>query len=191
MALLDTILGESAAEAEIENRLAFIPQSSLDAIGEARLKELFCQVQDVLRTAIACHLNLAQLPDSCLLPHRHRDGTCQRAGTPLKIKKVGGRTTYCCPKHQRQQISGPSSRNFQLDQNYLLTPESLSSGFPLVEPSSALPLFPRPEGPRASPSAFCLNCASSSKTGASHERRTCSSRSCPACRSARSKCRGL
>jgi formamidopyrimidine-DNA glycosylase len=35
-----------------------------------------------------------------LSPSRIREGHCPNDGTPLQRRKVGGRTTYSCPKHQ-------------------------------------------------------------------------------------------
>lgn len=35
------------------------------------------------------------------LPHRASGGRCPRDGAPLERAKVGGRTTWWCPKHQR------------------------------------------------------------------------------------------
>jgi formamidopyrimidine-DNA glycosylase len=35
-----------------------------------------------------------------LIPHRGQDGHCPRCGTALRRAKVGGRTTYWCPREQ-------------------------------------------------------------------------------------------
>jgi formamidopyrimidine-DNA glycosylase len=35
-----------------------------------------------------------------LMEERHDGGRCPRDGTELRREVVGGRTTYCCPKHQ-------------------------------------------------------------------------------------------
>ena len=36
-----------------------------------------------------------------LNPHRHADGHCPRCGEPLSRGRIGGRTTYWCPREQR------------------------------------------------------------------------------------------
>jgi formamidopyrimidine-DNA glycosylase len=36
-----------------------------------------------------------------LQPERERDGVCPRDGSPLLRRRIGGRTTYSCPAHQR------------------------------------------------------------------------------------------
>jgi len=36
-----------------------------------------------------------------LQPQRHDGGLCPTDGTPLRRRRIGGRTTYSCPRHQR------------------------------------------------------------------------------------------
>ena len=67
-----------------------------------RLEGLFCAIQEVLRTSLACNADFEKLPDSYLLPHRHPDGTCPRDGAALKKIKIAGRTSYYCPVHQKE-----------------------------------------------------------------------------------------
>ena len=70
-------------------------------LGETELIALFSSIQEVLKTALSTGANLANLPDSYLLPHRHAAGTCPRDGTLLMHEKIGGRTSYYCPEHQK------------------------------------------------------------------------------------------
>ena len=70
-------------------------------LGEKELMALFSSIQEVLKTALSTGANLANLPDSYLLPHRHAAGTCPRDGSLLRHEKIGGRTSYYCPKHQK------------------------------------------------------------------------------------------
>jgi formamidopyrimidine-DNA glycosylase len=70
-------------------------------LGEKELMALFSSIQEVLKTALSTGANLANLPDSYLLPHRHAAGTCPRDGSLLMHEKIGGRTSYYCPKHQK------------------------------------------------------------------------------------------
>ncbi|RQW79627.1 MAG: Fpg/Nei family DNA glycosylase [Methanothrix sp.] len=70
-------------------------------LDEAQLSDLFSGIQLTLSTALKTHADLSKLPDSFLLPHRHSGGKCPRDGEELKHEKIGGRTSYYCPKHQK------------------------------------------------------------------------------------------
>jgi len=69
------------------------------------LTTLFSSIQEVLKTALATHADLEKLPDSYLLPHRHPKGRCPRDGANLSREKIGGRTSYYCPEHQKMKKS--------------------------------------------------------------------------------------
>ncbi|MHB8118175.1 MAG: Fpg/Nei family DNA glycosylase [Methanothrix sp.] len=66
---------------------------------------LFLSIQEVLKVALSTHAYLEKLPDSRLLPHRHPGGTCPRDGALLRHEKIGGRTSYFCPVHQKLEES--------------------------------------------------------------------------------------
>jgi formamidopyrimidine-DNA glycosylase len=70
-------------------------------LDEVQLNCLFFWIQGVLRTALATNANLEMLPNSYLLAHRHPGGTCPRDGALLRRVKIGGRTSYYCPEHQK------------------------------------------------------------------------------------------
>ncbi len=70
-----------------------------------QLTTLFSSIQEVLKTALANHADLEKLPDSYLLPHRHPKGRCPRDGANLSREKIGGRTSYYCPEHQKMKKS--------------------------------------------------------------------------------------
>jgi formamidopyrimidine-DNA glycosylase len=80
-----------------------IPAQQLDA---AMRHRLFGATKHVLQTAIDCGAGAEnftdRLPKGFLLPERHAGGHCPRCGTPLAIDKRGGRTSYHCPKCQRE-----------------------------------------------------------------------------------------
>ncbi|MDD3552476.1 MAG: hypothetical protein PHH39_09995, partial [Methanothrix soehngenii] len=81
------------------------PQSrSLD---EMQLSHLISIIKEVLRTSISVRADFDRLPESYLLRHRHPGGRCPRDGTLLRHEKLGGRTCYYCPQHQRLADSGP------------------------------------------------------------------------------------
>ncbi|MCK9565954.1 MAG: hypothetical protein M0Q43_07890 [Methanothrix sp.] len=70
-----------------------------------QLIALYSSIQEVLKTALSTDADLSKLPDSYLLPHRHPGGTCPRDGALLRIEKIGGRTSYFCPEHQKLEKS--------------------------------------------------------------------------------------
>ena len=67
-----------------------------------RLEVLFCAIQEVLRTSLACNADFERLPDSYLLPHRRPGGACPWDGALLEKIKIAGRTCYYCPLHQKE-----------------------------------------------------------------------------------------
>ncbi len=69
---------------------------------QTRLDSLFSCIREVLKTAIACRADFGCLPESYLLPHRYAGGRCPRDGALLEHEKIGGRTSYYCPQHQRE-----------------------------------------------------------------------------------------
>ena len=71
-------------------------------LNSVQLAVLFSSIQEVLRTALSTHADLEKLPDSYLLPHRHAGGACPRDGALLCREKIGGRTSYFCPEHQKK-----------------------------------------------------------------------------------------
>jgi len=67
-----------------------------------QLIDLYSSIQEVLKTALSTDADLSKLPDSYLLPHRHPGDTCPRDGALLRHEKIGGRTSYFCPEHQKE-----------------------------------------------------------------------------------------
>jgi formamidopyrimidine-DNA glycosylase len=70
-----------------------------------QLTTLFSSIQEVLLTALANHADLEKLPEYYLLPHRHPKGRCPLDGANLSREKIGGRTSYYCPEHQKMKKS--------------------------------------------------------------------------------------
>ena len=77
------------------------PNAKLANLAEDRLERLFHSIQTVLKTAISSWADLSSLPDSYLLKHRRLGGICPYDKSHLMHKKIGGRTTYFCPRHQQ------------------------------------------------------------------------------------------
>lgn len=76
------------------------PETRVNRLVDEQIHQLFNEMKKVLRTAIDCRAAPGQFPSSCLLPHRHKQGTCPRCGRELVRGKVSGRTTYYCPHCQ-------------------------------------------------------------------------------------------
>ena len=82
------------------------PRARLDKLDAARLARLHRAIGTALRMAIAHGAGSEEMaermPKSALLPQRHKGGHCPHCGGPLKTTKIGGRTTYFCPRCQRR-----------------------------------------------------------------------------------------
>ena len=80
------------------------PAARIDKLTPNQLKQLFLNMREVLKTAIAHGAGSEQfterMPKGALLPERKKGGHCPRCRSPLKVFKVGGRTAYCCPQCQ-------------------------------------------------------------------------------------------
>ena len=70
-------------------------------LDEPQLSRLFICIQEVLRASLSVNSDLDKLPDSYLLPRRRPGDSCPRDGALLKREKIGDRTSYFCPAHQR------------------------------------------------------------------------------------------
>jgi formamidopyrimidine-DNA glycosylase len=81
------------------------PQTPARNIVEASAARLFGAMRETLETAIRCGAGsegaVERLPKDFLLPQRHRGGHCPRCGTALTAAKHAGRTSYYCPRCQR------------------------------------------------------------------------------------------
>ena len=75
------------------------PQTRANFIDEQGWEQIFQNMKKVLQKAIECDDDIKSLPQSYLLPHRHKGGKCPE-GEKLKTIKVGGRTTFLCPHQQ-------------------------------------------------------------------------------------------
>ena len=75
------------------------PLTRANLIDEQGWEQIFQNMKKVLQKAIECEDDIKSLPQSYLLPHRHKGGKCPD-GEKLKTIKVGGRTTFLCPHQQ-------------------------------------------------------------------------------------------
>ncbi len=80
------------------------PRTLIDQLSPAGRKHLFTVMRDVLRTAVARGAGseefVERMPKGALLPERRKGGHCPRCHSDLAVLKVGGRTSYFCPRCQ-------------------------------------------------------------------------------------------
>jgi len=81
------------------------PATKLDRLEKAEIERLYRAIKDVLETAIAHGAGseqfLDRLPAGYILPQRKKGGRCPRCGAEIECLKIGGRTSYFCPRCQR------------------------------------------------------------------------------------------
>ncbi len=78
------------------------PRTMCNKLDEKTIENLFNNTKEVLRTVIDKKARLDELPSTYLIPHRHKGGLCPRCGNYLKTLDFSGRTSYYCPKDQRE-----------------------------------------------------------------------------------------
>ena len=78
------------------------PMTHANQLDDPEWEHLFQNMKKVLQKAIECQDILDSLPETYLLPHRHKGGKCPEGGE-MEIIKVGGRTTFLCPSRQRMK----------------------------------------------------------------------------------------
>ncbi len=76
------------------------PRHPLPQLPETDLRRLHGQLAPTLHAAIDAEADPTRLPPHFLLPHRHREGRCPRCRTPLARLKIGGRSSWHCPRCQ-------------------------------------------------------------------------------------------
>ena len=78
------------------------PLTTADKLDEDDLQNLFHEMKRVLNKAIEYHDAPDSMPSDFLLAHRYQGGECPKGGY-LTTLKIGGRTTYICPDHQKRK----------------------------------------------------------------------------------------
>jgi formamidopyrimidine-DNA glycosylase len=77
------------------------PQSRCSSLDSSSLDLIYRNMKQVLNVAVNAEANMEKYPKDWLLSHREKGAACPHCGGVLKIIKVGGRTTYFCPKIQK------------------------------------------------------------------------------------------
>ena len=78
------------------------PANTSKKLKDGQIREIYRNIVEVLNYAIKHKANPNEFSKSYLLPHRSEDGTCPRCNSKLKRIKISGRTSYFCPKWQKQ-----------------------------------------------------------------------------------------
>ena len=82
------------------------PHLRVQDLTPSERQSLFQSMKAVLETAVACQAGaeqfLERLPHDYLLPHRRGGGHCPRCQGLLSVAKIGGRSSYFCPRCQRR-----------------------------------------------------------------------------------------
>jgi formamidopyrimidine-DNA glycosylase len=90
------------------------PQLPAASLTPAQIETLFRAAKEVLTTAVAsgagAEIETERLPKHYLLRHREAGGKCPRCGGKIEALKVGGRTSYLCPRCQPAPGKKPAAR---------------------------------------------------------------------------------
>jgi formamidopyrimidine-DNA glycosylase len=76
------------------------PMRTADSVSEDEIAQLFNSMGVVLGKAVDAGADWELLPKDYLLKVRGPMGKCPSCGTQLEMVRVGGRSSYFCPKHQ-------------------------------------------------------------------------------------------
>lgn len=77
------------------------PDRSTRNLSDEEIRRLFDATKSVLQKAIEMNADLDPLSREYIIPHRHTDNLCPKGNEHLETAKIGGRTSYYCPSHQR------------------------------------------------------------------------------------------
>ena len=75
------------------------PMTPANLLDDWEWEQVFVDMKKVLQKAIDHHDKIESLPESYLLPHRHKGGECPE-GDKFEVITIGGRTTFLCPNRQ-------------------------------------------------------------------------------------------
>lgn len=79
------------------------PKTKTEKLSEKERKKLFEEINSVLKTAIKLEGNRAEFPSHYLIPHREKGGKCPVCSGEIEMIKVSGRSTFFCPKCQKEK----------------------------------------------------------------------------------------
>nr|WP_235971502.1 DNA-formamidopyrimidine glycosylase family protein [Palleronia pontilimi] len=82
-------------------RAGILPGATASDLASDRIARLHGAVGDTLRAVIDTCATYSKLPDDWLIHRREEGAACGICAGTIAKKKVGGRTTYYCPDHQK------------------------------------------------------------------------------------------
>lgn len=82
---------------EVLFRASLDPTRAAGSLGPAEIRRLHRHLRQAIDDLVAG----GGSHTGALMPARVAGGVCPRDGTPLRRDRVGGRTTWWCPRHQR------------------------------------------------------------------------------------------
>ncbi|MFW6117429.1 MAG: Fpg/Nei family DNA glycosylase, partial [Thermoproteota archaeon] len=77
------------------------PDKKISDLNQQKLHTLFEEIKHVLKTVIQHEIELQNLKQTFLTPHRHSGGKCPKCGSSLKKMKISSRTSYWCDNCQK------------------------------------------------------------------------------------------
>lgn len=79
------------------------PKTKVEKLSEKEKKEVFKQMGKVLKEAIENEGGRKDFPSDYLTPHRKEGEDCPKCSGKIEMIKVSGRSTYFCPKCQKEK----------------------------------------------------------------------------------------
>jgi len=80
------------------------PKMPANKINDEKIEFMYKKMKIILKIALNRQIAHQELPESFLIPHRTKNGTCPRSHIKLNIMKISGRTAYYCPHCQRESF---------------------------------------------------------------------------------------
>ncbi len=87
---------------EILFQAKIYPFTKIIDLEEEKLKEIWKQLQKVLKKTINRHAEKDKYPSNFLYTHREDGAECPICGGTIKRRKFSGRSSYYCQKHQNK-----------------------------------------------------------------------------------------
>ncbi len=77
------------------------PDRKVDDLGEEDLENIYEKMISVLNAAIEKDVEYEKMPENYLIRRREEGAICGICGGKIENIRIGGRSAYFCPKHQR------------------------------------------------------------------------------------------
>ncbi len=87
---------------EILFRAGIFPGSELEKLNRDDAANIYDSLKKIIRIAVDNKVDLSEMPDDFLLPHREPHAKCPLCGGRIQKEKISGRSSYFCPQHQKR-----------------------------------------------------------------------------------------